>query len=420
MERMARGQGGDYPGVRRRPCSAFAIVAAMDIRLLALLCIGNLVVGSSAFVITGIVGVIAADLAVTPAAVGQAMTAYALATAFGAPLLLLATGGWLRKHALLLALAMLLLGNVMCALAPSLAWLLLGRTVLGLGSMFTPLAAGVALASVAPAQRGKALSAVFLGFSLSYVTALPLGAWVGMAYSWHAAVWVMAAASWVMLVLAAWRLPRQLAAPGASFAGMGGVLRQSAVLRVLGMTLAYFCAIFTMVSYIGPMLQSLVPMSASRLALTLALFGLSGVVGTLIGGAANDRFGAQRTLSTGLPVLTLSMALLPLTQGSWALLMVVMLVWGVSGFSLMSPQQNRLAALAPAQTPLLLSLNASMLYIGTALGAAVGGAALISLGTTRLPWAGLPFALLACLLLWSSRAPHQALPSTPVTESPTP
>ena len=392
----------------------------MDTRLLALLCVGNLVVGSSAFVITGIVGVIAADLAVTPAAVGQAMTVYALATAFGAPLLLLATGHWLRKHALVLALAMLLLGNVMCALAPSLPWLLLGRTVLGLGSMFTPLAAGVAVASVPLAQRGKALSIVFLGFSLSYLTALPLGAWVGMAYSWHAAVWVMAAASLVMLVLAAWRLPRELAAPGASFAGMGGVLRQSAVLRVLGMTLAYFCAIFTMVSYIGPMLQALVSMSASRLALTLALFGVSGVAGTLIGGAANDRFGAQRTLSTGLPVLTLSMVLLPLTVGSWGLMMAVMLVWGVSGFSLMSPQQSRLAALAPAQTPLLLSLNASMLYIGTALGAAVGGAALISLGTARLPWAGLPFALLACLLLWSSRAPHQALPSTPVTESPTP
>ena len=392
----------------------------MDTRLLALLCVGNLVVGSSAFVITGIVGVIAADLAVTPAAVGQAMTVYALATAFGAPLLLLATGHWLRKHALVLALAMLLLGNVMCALAPSLPWLLLGRTVLGLGSMFTPLAAGVAVASVPLAQRGKALSIVFLGFSLSYLTALPLGAWVGMAYSWHAAVWVMAAASLVMLALAAWRLPRELAAPGTSFAGMGGVLRQSAVLRVLGMTLAYFCAIFTMVSYIGPMLQALVSMSASRLALTLALFGVSGVAGTLIGGAANDRFGAQRTLRTGLPVLTLSMVLLPLTVGSWGLMMAVMLVWGVSGFSLMSPQQSRLAALAPAQTPLLLSLNASMLYIGTALGAAVGGAALISLGTARLPWAGLPFALLACLLLWSSRAPHQALPSTPVTESPTP
>ncbi len=417
---MARGQGDDYPGARQSPRHAFAIVAVMDTRLLALLCVGNLVVGSSAFVITGIVGVIASDLAVTPAAVGQAMTAYALATAFGAPLLMLASGRWLRKHALLLGLALVFVGNVMCALAPSLAWLLLGRTVLGLGSMFTPLAASVALASVAPAQRGKALSFVFLGFSLSYVTALPLGAWVGMAYSWHAAVWVMAVASLVMLMLAAWRLPRQLAAPGASFAGMGGVLRRPAVLRVLGLTLAYFSAIFTMVSYIGPMLQALVPMSPSRLAWTLALFGLSGVAGTLIGGAANDRFGPQRTLSVALPLLTLSMALLPLTAGSWMLLMAAMLVWGVSGFSMMAPQQSRLAALTPAQTPLLLSLNASMLYIGTALGAAVGGAALISLGTVRLPWAGLPFALAACLLLWSSRAPHQALPSTPVTESPTP
>jgi MFS transporter, DHA1 family, inner membrane transport protein len=399
---------------------AFAIVTTMDTRLLALLCIGNLVVGSSAFVIPGIVDVIAADLAVPAAAVGQAMTTYALSTAFGAPLLLVATGGWPRKHALLLALAMLVLGNAICALAPSLPWLLLGRFVLGLGSMFTPLAASLAVAAVPLAQRGTALSIIFLGFSLSYVTTVPLGAWVGLSFGWHAAIGMMVVACALMLLLSAWLLPRQMDAPGASFAGLGAVLRRPDVMRVLATTLCYFGAIFTVFSYIGPVLLALLPMSPGKLSLTLALFGVSGVAGTLLGGAANDRFGAQTTLAVGLPLLGLTMALLPLTAGSWAWMLVVMTVWGAAGFSMMSPQQGRLAALAPAQAPLLLSLNASMLYIGTALGAAVGGAALVALGSARLPWAGIPFVLVACLLLWASRAPHQPLPATLTSERTTP
>jgi MFS transporter, DHA1 family, inner membrane transport protein len=391
----------------------------MDWRLLFLLGLGNLVVGSSAFVITGIVGPISRDLGVSAGAVGQAMTTYSLATAIGAPLLVVASGAWARKHALLLALALLTLGNVMCAVAPSLSWLLIGRAVLGLGSMFTPLAAGVAVASVPPAQRGKALSIVFLGISLSYVTGVPLGAWIGFSLGWHAAVWTMAAASVLMLLLAALRLPREVVAPGASFKGAGALLRNPAVLAVLGTTLGYFGAIFTMFSYIGPVLNALVPMSGNGLSLTIALFGASGVAGTLMGGAANDRFGARRVLAVGLAVLTLTMVVLPYTAGSWPLMMAVLLVWGMSGFSLMAPQQSRLAALAPPQASLLLSLNASMLYFGSALGATVGGAAIGPLGLAWLPWAGIPLALLAALLLWASRPPHPAvLATTPVKSTP--
>ena len=392
------------------------IVPTMDLRLMTLLCMGNLVVGSSAFAVTGIVGVIAADLAVTPAAVGQAMTAYALSTAVLAPMLLLATGAWARRQALLLALALLVLGNVICALAPSLWWLLAGRVVLGLGSMFTPLAAAVAVASVPAAQRGKALATVFLGFSLSYVTGVPLGAWIGLAHGWHAAMWVVAAACALVLLVAAWRLPQHVSAPGASFAGIASVLRNRAVLVVLATTLGYFSAIFTMFSYIGPVLTALVPMSSTALSITLAMFGVSGVVGTVVGGLGNDRFGPRRTLSLGLPALALAMLLLPFTAGSWPAMLAVLLGWGVAGFSLMTPQQSRLATLAPAQAPLLLSLNASMLYFGTALGAAVGGMALPSLGAARLPWAAVPFALFCCLLLWA-RVPPLRATSTAGTET---
>ena len=369
-------------------------------RLLWLFSAVNLVIGSGAFVLGGILAPLARDLGVSVPSAGQAMTAYALSTALLAPLVLLGTGRWPRKRALLLALLLFAAGNVLCALADSLTALLIGRVLMGLGAVFTPIAAGIAVALVAPAQRGKALALVFLGISLSYVVGVPLGAWLGLQYGWHTPVWIAAATSTAALVAVALWVPARIDAPGAGFAGLGSLLARRDVLSVLLTTLLYFSAIFAVFSYIGPVLQALSPMSGSRLSLTLALFGLSGVAGTLIGGLANDRFGSRRTLTVQLAVLGSTMALLPLTAGSWLALVLVLLAWGTAGFGMMAPQQSRLTALAPAQAPVLLSLNTSMLYLGTAGGAVVGGALASDLGFARLGWAGVPFVALALVVLW--------------------
>jgi DHA1 family inner membrane transport protein len=368
-------------------------------RPLWLLSLVNLVIGTGAFVVGGILAPMATDLGVSVPAAGQAMTAYALSTALLAPLVLMATGRWPRKRALLLALGLFTGGNVLCALANTLAALLVGRVLMGMGAVFTPIAAGIAVAMVAPAQRGKALAFVFLGISLAYVVGVPLGAWLGLQYGWHVPIWFVVL--WCALAIAAvaLRVPADIEAPGAGFAGLGTLLARRDVLAVLVLTLLYFVAIFGVFSYIGPVLQALSPMSGERLSLTLALFGVSGVAGTLIGGAANDRFGSRRTLTVQLTVLGATMALLPLTADSWPLLLIVLLVWGTAGFGMMAPQQSRLAALAPAQAPVLLSLNASMLYLGTAGGAIVGGALASSLGFQRLSWAGLPFVAAGLVVL---------------------
>ncbi len=380
-------------------------------RLLWLFTLVNLAIGSAAFVMGGIVGPLAQDLGIGLPAAGQAMTAYALATALLSPLAMLATGRWPRKTALLVAVAIFLAGNTVCALAPNLTVLIAGRVLMGVGAMFTPLAAGVAVSLVAPAVRGKALAFVFMGISLSYVVGVPLGAWLADAYHWRVPIWVIGAALGVAWLALAIGVPSSLNAPGASFAGVGSLLLRKDVVTVLATTLLYFVAIFIVFSYIGPVLQALVPMPRNQQALTLSLFGVSGVVGTLIGGWANDRFGARRTLLVGLALLGTGMVVLPLTAGSWPLLMTVLLVWGTAGFALMAPQQARLSALAPPQTPLLLSLNASMLYLGTAAGAIVGGAAAARLGLAQLAWAGIPFVATALVITAASHTLALPAPS---------
>jgi DHA1 family inner membrane transport protein len=380
-------------------------------RLLWLFSLVNLVIGSSAFVIAGILVPMAADLGVSVPAAGQAMTAYALATALLSPALLLASGNWSRKTALLLALALFAAGNLVCALASSMTVLMAGRVLMGLGAVFTPLAAGITIALVEPARRGKALALVFLGFSLSYVVGVPIGAWLGLAFNWHTPIWLFTALSLLALGAAALWVPGDIRAPGARFEGLLALLARRDVLSVLLLTLLSFVAIFAVFSYIGPVLQALTPMSRDMQSLTLALFGASGVAGTLIGGAANDRFGPRRTLRIQLTVLGSMMVLLPLTQGNWPLLMLTLIVWGTAGFGMMVPQQSRLATLAPAQAPMLLSLNASMLYLGTALGAIVGGALADRLGFAQLAWAGVPFVACGLAIL---QAVHTSGPAVTI------
>lgn len=367
--------------------------------ILYLLAACNLVIGSGAFGLTGILAPMAASLGVSVAAAGQTMTAYAMANALLAPLLLMRTGHWSRKATLQIALGLFAAGTLVSALAPSLTVLLAGRVLMGAGAMLTPAAAGIAVALVAPSQRGRALSLTFLGMSLSYVIGLPLGAWLGQQFGWRVPMFAVTAAALAMLVLVSLRVPRAINAPGARFGELGGLLRLPLVRRALFLTLMYFAAIFAVYGYIGPVLQTLNPMRSTALSVTLMLCGVAGVAGTLSGGWASDRFGPLRTLRVQLAGLALMMLLLPFTRGHTAAMVAAMLAWNVFGFGMMAPQQSRLAMAAPAQAPLLMSLNASMLYFGTALGAAMGGAGSALLGFDRLAWLGLCFAVLGGLTL---------------------
>lgn len=367
--------------------------------VLYLFALCNLVIGSSAFVLGGILVPLSESLHVSLAAAGQAMTAYAVSTALLAPLLIVVTARWPRKRAIQLALSLFAAGCLVCALSGNLTVLLLGRVLMGAGAMFSATASALAVSLVVPALRGRALSITFLGMSISYAVGVPVGAWLGFEYGWRVPVWVSAGASVAALVAASWLVPANMATAGASFAGFGAAARQGAVLRTWLRSLLYFVAIFSVFAYIGPVLQALNTMSSTQLSLTLAVFGLAGVAGTVSGGWANDRFGSLPAMRVQMTVLVTTMAVLPLTRGHLYATLATLVVWGIAGFGMMAPQQSRLASLAPAQAPLLLSLNGSMLYVGTALGAIISGSLLGHVHLAQLGWVGVPFGLLALLTL---------------------
>lgn len=365
----------------------------------------NFVIGTGAFGMTGYLGPVADGLGASVGAAGQTMTVYALANAVLAPLLMALTARWPRAWVMQGALGLFACGTLLGAAAPNLTVLMAGRVLMGAGAVFTPIAAGLAVQLAAPEQRGRALSRTFLGMSLSYVLGMPYGAWLGLQWGWR---WPLLSVG-VAALLIGWLLHRRLRAGmdagGTSLRGIGAVLRRRDVVLALLLTLLYFTGIFVVTAYMGPVQLALNPLTPGGLSALLAGIGAAGVVGTLGGGWAADQLGPRRTIALLLACLLLTMIAVPWTAGHLAWTAVAFAVWTVCGFGLMTPQQSRLAELAFTQAPLLLSLNASMVYIGTALGSAIGGAAIPVVGFERLAWLGAVFVAAALLTLAVNTAP---------------
>ncbi|TSE28349.1 Purine efflux pump PbuE [Tepidimonas thermarum] len=373
----------------------------------------NFVIGTGAFGMTGYLGPVAEGLGVSISAAGQTMTVYALANAVLAPLLMAATARWPRASVMRLALALFTAGTLLSAAAPHWAVLMMGRVLMGAGAVFTPIAAGVAVQLAAPAQRGQALSRTFLGMSLSYVLGMPYGAWLGLQWGWRWPLLGVGVAALVIGIVLHRQLRAGPATGGTSLRGTGALLRRRDVVLTLLFTLLYFTGIFVVTAYMGPVQLALNPLTPGALSTLLAGVGVAGVVGTLLGGWAADRLGPRRTLALLVGCLLLAMVAVPLSAGHLAWTAALFAVWNLCGFGLMSPQQSRLAEQAGPQAPLLLSLNASMVYIGTALGSAIGGAAIAWVGLTHLAWLAAVFVAAA---LWTLAVhPARAQPPTRTT-----
>ena len=171
--------------------------------------------------------------------------------------------------------------------------------------------------------------------------------------------------------------------------------------------LLYMGGVFVCNTYIGPLLRHLVGAEPNQLSLLLIWFGVVAIAGNLLGGQTLDRLGSERALGLGLLGLASGMTLLTTSGGSLIASVAFLGLWGLSGFSLMAPQQARLVQLGGERATALLSLNASMLYLGTALGSLVGGAALPLVGYAGLGPVGATLVLLALGCVWLSR-PKQA------------
>ena len=334
---------------------------------------GNFAIGCGVMVVGGSLNDLTRSLQVSVAVAGQLITVAAVMMCLGAPLLAAALTRWDRRKLLACALAWYAMGHALCALMPDYAALLPLRALTVLSAaVFTP-QAGAAMGWLAPPeQRGRAITFVFLGWSVASVVGMPLHAYIGETWGWRYAfglVAVLAAvgAGWV------WQaLPDGIRPPPMNRQAWREVFSHPRLMRIVAVTALAGAGQFTLFAYIAPYLRQGLSAQASEISLVFACFGSLGLIGNLWLSQRVDQLGAARAVGWLLALQCLSMALWPL-GGSVAALVLVVVPWALSGFACTSAQQARLATAAPTLAPALLAMNTSAIYLGQALGAGGGG-----------------------------------------------
>lgn len=362
------------------------------------LLVGNFVIGTGVMVVPGTLNEISASLAVSVATAGQLITAAAAVMCIGAPLLAAAVAGWDRRQLLALTLLWYAAGHALAALMPSFGALLPVRMLTVIApAIFTPQAAACAGLLVPPEQRGRAVTFVFLGWSMASVLGLPIGALIGGHLGWRMAFVAVALLSVVSAASIWLTLPAGIRPAALTAAAWSRVLRSPVLMGIVAVTALQGAGQFVLFSYFGPILKQSFGADATTLSVMWALFGACGLIGNMVVSRFIDRVGAGRMVLVTTSLIALSLLLWP-TASTLAWLAVLLVPWGLGCFATNSAQQARLVGLAPALAPGSVALNSSGIYTGQAVGAALGGWLLAHDAAAWMSWVGFGVMLVAISL----------------------
>lgn len=367
-------------------------------RSLLALAIAAFGIGTSEFIIMGLLPELAADFRVSIPRAGVLVTGYALSVTIGAPIVAIATARLERKLALLLLMGIFTLGNLACALAPSYNLLFAARVLTALcHGAFFGIGSVVAANLVPRNQRAQAIALMFSGLTLANVLGVPAGTALGQAFGWRSAFWsivpigLIAAASVFVLV------PKQSAGTG-SLLHEFRVLRKPQVLLVLAMSTLCSASLFCVFTYIAPTLESVTRVSPHMVTITLLLFGVGITVGNLAGGALSD-WRPMAFLIGALVALLASLVVLYYSEPYLILAIVAILLWGAIQFAAGAPLQSRIVDQASAAPNLASTLNQGAFNLGNATGASLGGMLLtVGFNYRSLPLASFVVTLVTLLL----------------------
>lgn len=347
----------------------------MRLPLIAL-AVSAFAIGTTEFVVMGLLPQMARDLDVSIPSAGMLVSGYALGVVFGGPLLAMATARLPRKTVLLVLMGVFVLGNVLCALAPDYATLMAARVIAALvhGSFF---GAGAVVAGhiAPPGKRAQAIALMFTGLTVANILGVPAGTWLGQALGWRATFWAVVALGVAALIAIARHVPvlHDLAPP--RLGRELRVLREPQVLLALGMTVFGFGGVFTVFTYIVPILTDEAGVASHSVGAVLVLFGLGATLGTLLGGRLAD-WKLMRALTIALSALCVFFLLFAVGMHLKPLAVAGVFLIGFIGF-IGGPGLQARSVQQAKDAPLLAStLNQSAFNLGNAGGAWIGASLL--------------------------------------------
>ncbi|MFJ4868827.1 MFS transporter [Streptomyces sp. NPDC088757] len=381
----------------------------MPLALLAL-AVGAFGIGTTEFVVMGLLPEVATDFGVSIPTAGLLVTGYALGVVVGAPLLTVLGGRVSRKRMLMLLMGLFVLGNLLSALAPGFGLMLAGRVVASLahGSFFG-IGSVVAASLVAPDKKAGAIATMFTGLTVANIVGVPLGTFIGQAIGWRTTFAIVAALGVVGLLGIARLVPAVPRPEGTHLRRELKAFRNPQVLLAMAMTVLGFGGVFAAITYIAPMMTEVAGYSDGAVTWLFVLFGAGMFLGNLLGGRYADR-ALMPLLYTTLGGLAIVLALFTVTAHHKALAAITILLVGALGFATVPPLQKRVLDQAHGAPTLASAVNIGAFNLGNALAAWLGGTVIAAgFGYTSPNWVGAALAAAALgLALWSAALERRA------------
>ena len=374
------------------------------------LALGTFAVGTESFMIAGLLPGMAADLGVSVSTAGQLVTAFAFAYALSSPVLTALTGRIDRRTLLILSMSAFALANVVAWAAQGYWTLMAARVLLAFAAgLYVPGANALASAVVVPERRGTAIAIVNGGLSMAIALGVPMGALIGHSLGWRATFASVAGLSALALAGLLFGLPKGIGA-GLTTATLKERVKtaaQPAILLTLLVTTLWAMASYATYTYLALFIGNATNIHGAEIGFVLFLWGVSAAIGLAISGKVVDKHGPRAVIIPALATSTIAFLLLSfsahwLSKG-WAIapVLAAVIAWGIAHWAFYPAQQTTLVGTAGVKSaPIVLSLNASFMYLGFSLGAGLGSLALTYGGSANLGFVSAAAAIAALALTW--------------------
>lgn len=338
------------------------------------LLLGNFVIGTSIMGPSGMLNELSSDLGVSIRDAGLLITFGAAALFICSPLSAWLTGRFDRRKFLGSLVLLLALCNLASAFAPDYATLMVIRLLMMVvAAPFTPQAAGTVSLIVPVEKRGSTIAYVFLGWSLAAAAGLPMVTIIASYAGWRTAFLCISALSCLGFLLLVWRLPPRVSGAAVELKTWVALGRNPLVVMLLLITILQMSGQFVIFTFMAPLLTRLAEATPAAIAVVFSLYGIFGFIGNVAATQLVDRWGGYRTSLVFVTVLLIGMSVWAIGAGTLAAMAIGVSIWGLGFASSNSMQQVRLVGAAPPFAGASVSLNTSVLYVGQAIGSAIGG-----------------------------------------------
>lgn len=361
----------------------------MNLRVLLLAAVA-FVVGTVELIVGGVLDLITVDLHISVSAAGQFITAFSMAFALSAPILMNLTAKLERKTLYLISLGAFLLSNLMIAFSSSYHLILFARVLSAMsGAIIIVLSITLAPRLASPSHKGRALGIIYMGISGSLVLGVPIGMLIGNAYGWRAPFLLIAGMSALAILGITVFMKKTPPAKAIPLRQQLTSLKDSKIVSGQLISFLMLTGHLTLYAYFTPYVQSLFPISPGTLSLVYFMFGIAAVSGGGLGGWISDHWGTERALIAIVICYAIVMFMLPFAaEISFYVFLLVVMVWSALSWALSPAQQTYLMQSAPETADTQLSLNTSVMHLGVASGSFIGGIVIQQSSVENNSWVG--------------------------------